>query len=354
MPERWTRAVLRHRAPILLCWLAVLGVGLFASVRLPALLSNVFTVPGNDSDHARVILERAFGERPDGVFTVVFRARQAQRPALQAELDRAARLVPTGHASALKPAPGILWGEIDSTLDLQHAKRYTTALRRALANGPRAYVTGQPAIQHDLEPVLRSDLRRGEAIALPIAFAVLLVVLGLSFAVVVPFVFAACTITGTLAVVYGLAHAFTMVSYVSNLVELVGLGLAVDYSLLIVYRFREELARSNDTETAIVDTMATAGRSVLFSGATVAIGLALLLFVPVPFVRSLGVGGVLVPLVSMAAVATLQPALLAVLGRRGMRRVELVPAARDLDRGFWTRLANAIMARPVRFLAVGA
>ena len=86
--------------------------------------------------------------------------------------------------------------------------------------------------------------------------------------------------------------------------------------------------------------MQTAGRSVLFSGATVAIGLGLLLFVPVPFVRSLGIGGFLVPLFSIVATATLQPALLSVLGVRGMRRIELLPAARDLDHGFWSRLAR--------------
>jgi uncharacterized membrane protein YdfJ with MMPL/SSD domain len=367
VPERWTRAVLRFRAPIVLCWLAVLGIGVFASLRLPALLSNVFTVPGTDSDRARLILERAFGERPDGVFTVVFRARGDQRAALQDELDRAARLVPSAHASTLKQAPGILWGEVDTTLDLQQAKGYTTALRRALAHGPRAYVTGQPAIQHDIEPVLRSDLRRGEAIALPIALAVLLAVLGLSLAVAVPFVFAACTITGTLAVVYGLAHAFTMVSYVSNLVELVGLGLAVDYSLLVVYRFREELDRHERVEDAIVRTMETAGRAVAFSGATVAVGLGLLLLVPVPFIRSLGVGGVLVPLVSVAAAATLQPALLSLLGRRGSRRapvarllrerlgmrVPVLPGTIDVERGAWARLARTIMRRPRVYLALG-
>jgi uncharacterized membrane protein YdfJ with MMPL/SSD domain len=100
--------------------------------------------------------------------------------------------------------------------------------------------------------------------------------------------------------------------------------------------------------------MQTAGRSVLFSGATVAIGLALLLFVPVPFVRSLGFGGFLVPLASMLATVTLQPALLSVLGVRGMRRIELLPAARNIDHGFWSRLARAIMRHPVRFLLVGA
>ncbi|HLY94434.1 MAG TPA: MMPL family transporter [Gaiellaceae bacterium] len=367
MPERWTRAVLRHRVPILLCWLAVLGAGVFASLRLPALLSNVFTVPGTDSDRARVILERGFGERPDGVFTIVFRAPNSERATLQRELDGAARLVPTGRASALRRAPGILWGEIDTTLDLQHAKRYTAPLRSALHRGPRAYVTGQPAIQHDLEPVLRSDLRRGEAIAVPIALAVLLAVLGLSLAVVIPFAFAACTITGTLAVVYGLAHEFTMVSYVSNLVELVGLGLAIDYSLLVVYRFREELDRNERVDDAIVRTMETAGRAVAFSGATVAVGLGLLLLVPVPFIRSLGAGGFLVPLASIAAAATLQPALLSLLGRRGARRapvarmlrdrlgirLPVLPGTVDVERGAWARLARAIMRRPRLCLAAG-
>jgi RND superfamily putative drug exporter len=350
--ERWTRVVLRFRFPVLLCWLAVLALGAAAAHQLPRHLSNVFTVPGTDSDAARQILQHRFGERPDGVFTVVFVGRRPQLANARRRLRGAARLVPTAHASTLKAQGGLLYGEIDTTLDLQHAKGYTDRLRRALRGDPRAYVTGQPAIQHDLEPVLSHDLLRGEAIALPIALAVLFAVLGLSLAVLVPLVFAACTITATLAVVFALAHTFTMVSYVTNLVELVGLGLAIDYSLLVVYRFREELADA-DVDGAIVRTMGTAGRSVLFSGATVAIGLALLLFVPVPFVRSLGVGGVLVPLMSMAAAATLQPALLSVLGVRGMRRIELVPAVRDVDRGFWARLARAIMRRPVPFLLGG-
>jgi uncharacterized membrane protein YdfJ with MMPL/SSD domain len=349
VPERWTRAVLRFRWPVLAAWLAVLVLGFLAEGALSRHLSNVFTVPGTESDTARQLLQDHFGERPDGVFTVVFRAPRSELVQAQRRLDAAAKIVPGARASRLRPDSGILYGEIDSTLDLQHSKGYTDDLRRAL---PGAFVTGQAAIQHDLEPVLSHDLLRGEAIALPIAVVVLLAVLGISLAVLVPVVFAGCTIMATLGIVFLLAHELTMVSYVSNLVELVGLGLAIDYSLLIVYRFREELP-NGDTDDAIVRTMATAGRSVLFSGMTVAIGLALLVFVPVPFVRSLGIGGLLVPLVSMAAAATLQPALLSVLGARGMRRIEILPAARNLDQGFWSRLAAAIMRRPVLFLAIG-
>jgi uncharacterized membrane protein YdfJ with MMPL/SSD domain len=122
VPERWTRAVLRRRVPVLVCWTIVLAFGVVAAIRLPALLSNVFTVPGTESDRARQILERGFRERPDGVFTVVFRAPRSSRATLQRKLDRAARLVPTGHASQLRPGAGVLYGEVDTTLDLQHAK----------------------------------------------------------------------------------------------------------------------------------------------------------------------------------------------------------------------------------------
>jgi putative drug exporter of the RND superfamily len=101
--------------------------------------------------------------------------------------------------------------------------------------------------------------------------------------------------------------------------------------------------------------MMTAGRAVLFSGATVAIGLALLLFMPSPFMRSMGIGGFLIPLVSMAAAVTLQPALLPLYGRRGVRRAAIMRRVRDSGRrGFWERLAAAIMRRPLAFLAGGA
>jgi putative drug exporter of the RND superfamily len=362
VPESWTRGVLRFRVPILVCWLAVVAAGAFATARLTPLLSTSFAVPGTDSERARTILARDFGERTDGVFTVVFRARR-RTPALQRRLDEAARAVPTGHASTLVATGGIAWGEIRTTLDLQHAKAYTPAVRRAL---PGAYVTGQPAIQHDLDPILSADLSRGEAIALPVALAVLVAVLGLSLAVLVPFAFAACTVTATLAIVWVLAHEILMVSYVTNLVALIGVGLAVDYSLLVVSRFREELAREGSVDDAVVRTMATAGRAAIFSGATVAIGLSLLVVMPVPFIRSLGIGGVLVPLMAIAATLTAQPALLSLLGRRGARRapvarllrdrfglrIPVLPGTVDVESGFWARLARTIMRRPRVVLAI--
>ena len=362
MPECWTRAVLRFRPLVLGGWLLVLVVGVLSAARLPALLSNSLAVPGTDSEAAQTILARHFGERPDGTFTVVFAVSNPSKRAARAQhrrLEAAARAVPGGHATALRTGEGIVYGEVQTTLDLQHAKGWTVALRDALRNPgfPPAYVTGEPAIQHDLDPILSDDLRRGETLALPVALLVLAAVLGISAAVLIPFVFAACTITATLAVLYVLAHEFSISSYAPNLVALIGLGLAIDYSLLVVHRFREELARGQCTvEDAVVRTMQTAGRAVVFSGVAVAIGLSVVTIMPVPFMRSLGVAGFLVPLVSIAAALTLQPVLLSLFGRRGMRTVRvraLQPApARESD--FWARLAAGIMRRPVIVLLAGA
>src|SRR6266487_5653559 len=361
--ERWTRLMVRHRWPVLGVWLVVLLAGGYSSSKLSALLSNTFTMPGTDSERARTILEQHYGDRSDGTFTVVYRVSNADDPALRlrllAGLARAAKEVPSGRARPLaRGSDHVLYGDIVSTLNIADAKGYTNDILRALphGHGVQPFVTGQAAIQHDLDPIFNEDLKKGELfIALPVAIAILLVVFGLSAAVTIPLLFAACTITGTLGAVYAFAHYVTMATYVTNLVQLIGLGIAIDYSLLIVYRFREELARNGSKDDAILRTMETAGRAVIFSGATVAIGLALLLFMPSPFMRSMGIGGFLIPLVSMSAAMTLQPALLSLYGRKGVRRAAIVRRARDSGRrGFWERLAASIMRRPLAFLTGGA
>ena len=360
--ERWTRFVMRHRWPVLAGWLAVVVVGGFAFLNLSSLLSNEFSVPGTDSEQARTILEHHFGDRSDGAFTVVFRVPdgvdRGEYLQLQGTLDRAARRVPGATARRLIPASRrIVYGDVVSTLPIAKAKGYTDDLYGALphSRSVQSYVTGQAAIQHDLDPIFSADLRKGELIALPIAVLVLLAVFGLSVAVTMPFIFAACTVMATLAGVYAYAHFLTTATYVTNLVFLIGLGVAIDYSLLVVYRYREELQR-REVDDAIVRTMETAGRAVVFSGATVAIGLALLLFMPLPFVRSIGVGGFLIPIASIAAALTLQPALLSVYGRRGVSRIPVLPRRlrAEGDTGFWHRLAWSIMRRPVAYLALGA
>ena len=353
MSERWTRAVLRHSALVVAVWLVVVAAGIVASTLLPGLSSNTFSVPGTDSERAQAVLEHGFGERPDGTFEIAFPVARPSDRATQAEaerrLARAAHVVPGGRAGTIQTARGVIYGQITTALPLQEAKSHTADVRRALhATGEReALVTGAPALQHDLDPIVSSDLRRAELIALPIALAVLIALLGFSTAVLIPFLFATGTIAGALAAVYALAHVMSMATYVTNLVVLIGLG-ARDRLLAADRASLPQRARAGRLERGRrVRTMATAGRAVAFSGLAVAIGLGALLFVPVPFVRSLGIGGLLVPLVSLAGVLTLQPVLLAALGGRGIR------SGTPHRRQWWLGFARAVTDRPRLVLALG-
>jgi RND superfamily putative drug exporter len=140
-------------------------------------------------------------------------------------------------------------------------------------------------------------------------------------------------------------------TYLQNLVMLIGLGIAIDYSLFIVYRYREERRAGAGKEAAIVKTMTTAGRAVVFSGTAVAIGLALMLAMPLPFMRGFGVGGLIIPLVSIVCALTLLPALLYILVDK-LDSVRLIPKRiverrADEEHNMWGRLARFIMRRPV-------
>jgi len=359
--ERWTRAVVRWRVVVVACWVAIILLGAVSAVKLPDLLTTSLNVPGTSSAQANQILARHFNENIEGTFTVILRQSKPDRQEMQ-HLNRdfrdAARSVPTAHVTKLALTEGILYGQVTTSLDLARASSYTDVLRRALADHGlhQTLVTGAPALQHDITPVLTSDLRHGELLAIVVALLVLALVLGLSWATLLPLLVAGCTMAGALSIIFALAHHYLMVLYIPNLVELIGLGLAVDYSLLIVHRYKEELATASNTPSdAIVNTMRSAGRTVVISGFAVTLGLSTLFLIPVPFVRSLGFAGLVVPIVSVLSALTLQPVLLSFLGRRGVATVRLpFRAGRDLTKpGLWLRLATQVTRRP-RTIALAA
>jgi RND superfamily putative drug exporter len=341
--------MIRFRWPVVGVWLLVLVLGNFAGFGLlPSRLSNEFTVPGTDSEAARTILRQHFGDRDDGNYLIVVKVFDSDDPSVQARLKTrlmsAAEAIPTGQAGPVQVADAhVLFASISSELNVEQAQKKTKTVRRIMHGlpGGHVYVTGNAALNTDTWPIVMQDMAKGEGIAIPIALVVLLTVFGLSLAVGIPFLFAFCSIGGTLGVVYIASYWLSMPQTVVSLVELVGLGVAIDYSLLIVYRFREELARGGSKNDAIERTMKTAGRAVLFSGATVAIGLSLLLAMPIPFMRAIGLGGFLIPLLSIAAAATLQPALMSLASRRSMSRA---PVAEALRHGFPLRIEMLVGA----------
>jgi RND superfamily putative drug exporter len=361
---RWTGFVIAHRKRIVLAWVVMFVLGAYGAANLGGLLSNRFSVPGAESERGLNLLKDRMGDRSDGSFTLVATGvdTPADRAAVTAAAVRAARVVRGAKAGPLQPAGrGVVYAQISTPLENQDASKLTPRMRGAIGRlrGAQTYLSGYPAINHDTQSIFSKDLQRGESIAIPVAVLVLIFMFGTLGGVVVPIVFAAITIPTTLGLVWIFAHVMDMAIYVTNIVALIGLAIAVDYSMLVVFRFREELARTPDAHRALTTTMATAGRATLFSGMTVAIGLALLVFMPLPFMRSMGVGGLLVPVVSILASATLLPALLAMMGR-GVNRWRIIPR-RVLERradaevtGFWHRLASAIMRRPILFFVAAA
>jgi putative drug exporter of the RND superfamily len=361
---RWTDFVIAHRARILALWVVLFVLGGFAASNLGGLLTNRFSVPGAESERGLELLKQRMGDRSDGAFTLVAEDvdASADRAAVEEAAERAASAVPSGKAGPLQDAGrGVVYVQIFTPLENQDASKLTPDLRREIGRPPgvTTYLSGYPAINHDTEEIFNEDLARGESIAVPVALLVMVFMFGTLGGIAVPVAFAAMTIPVTLGFVWIFAHVMEMAIYVTNIVALIGLAIAVDYSMLVVFRFREELAHTDDPRAALRTTMATAGRATLFSGGVVAVGLALLVFMPLPFMRSMGVGGLLVPLVSIAASATLLPALLAVMGG-GVNRWRIIPrrvlerrAAKDVT-GLWHGLATSIMRRPVVwFLAAG-
>ena len=234
------------------------------------------------------------------------------------------------------------------------------ALHPALdAPGLRTEVGGTVAFQHYANTQTTKDITRAETLSMPVLLVLLVLIFGGLVAATAPLLIGGLAILGALVAVR-VVNLFTDVSiFAINIITLVGLGMAVDYALFVVSRFREELAAGHDTAEAIRRTMVTAGRTVLVSGLTVALALASLLIFPQAFLRSMGLGGVAAVLVAMLAALTVLPALLAVLGhridavrvplpwRRGTRGAG--PAAAG-GGGAWARIARSVMRRPVRYL----
>jgi uncharacterized membrane protein YdfJ with MMPL/SSD domain len=358
---RWTRAMIRYRWAVVGAWAVVLVVSVLAMSGLSDLLTNRFTLPGTDTARAEAILEREFGQKTTGSFSVVVEgapgAAEELVPQVREAAARAAAELPTGRPAGVEPvSDSVVSALIVSNLEPAEAKGYTDDMRAAAGDvaGAELYVSGQAAIEHDLDPVFAHDLKVGELyIAIPIALLILVFTFG-TLAFLLPFVFALAAIPTTLGIVWIFAHFMELTTYLQNLVMLIGLGIAIDYSLLVVYRYREELKTERSKVDAIVRTMETAGRAVVFSGTAVGIGLALMLAMPLPFMRGFGIGGLAIPLVSIVCALTLLPVLLYFLAAR-LDRVRFVPRRvlerRDSEYSFWFRLARTIMRRPAVFAA---
>ncbi|WP_202892812.1 MMPL family transporter [Kribbella italica] len=332
----WTAGVLRLRWLVVVGWIVVTVVGGLLAPKTIDGLSYDFGLPGQPAYEANEQILEKFGNGgsvdPLAVVLSVPAPASVEDPAVRSEF-----------AGALKRLQQPGW-RVLSASDAEAGAALTSKDRRTtvalvyppIVGGPSAYaaalpqvtsmladvrVSGQPLQVTGVEALREAGGGSDRPIIVEIAFGaggallVLALVFG-SFLALVPLLMAVAAIATTFLLILALSTAIDVSFIIQYLVGLIGLGVAIDYALLVVMRWREERGQGVENRQAVITAMATAGRAVLFSGVTVAISLLALVVVPVPFLRSVGFGGLLIPLVSVAVAVTLLPVILAGIGPR--------------------------------------
>ena len=372
MFESWGRLVYRRRhlvlaiAAVLVAAAAVWGTGVFGALQS----GGGFTAPGSPSQQESDLAARAFGrDAADVVVLYSSPVLTVRDPAFRTAVTATLAALPrdqvisaadywttrspqfTGSAGHASYAVLELAGGTDSA----RIKTYDAVRGRLAAPGLRTQVGGQIPTEAAINHEVTSDIGRAEGISMPVLLILLLVIFGSLAAASLPLAVGGLGILGSFAALRLLTLVTGVSIYSVNITTILGLGLAIDYGLFMVSRFREELHRQDTPADAVAATVATAGRTVAVSGITVAVALASLMLFPEVFLRSMGYGGVATVLVDMLAALTVLPALLAVLGPRvnalRVRRAAIRPP-RDEQAGAWYRIARSVMRRPAVYACV--
>ena len=360
------RMAYRWRWVILIVWGAALLLSLPLLPRVAGSLKvGGFSSPNTEAAQAREVLQRELGFAPSTLL-VVYQSDglPADDPEFQAAIDRSLsriRSLPSVTGIILpRTDPSLISGDGDTAYAVvglaegpEEAQRLVSEFEAALLpqDEVRMSVAGAGAFYRDIETVSQRDLRRAEVIVFPIALVALLLVFGSVVAALMPLAVGAAGVTLVLVSILFATRVTDLSIFVLNLATMLGLGLSVDYSLFVTSRYREELARNGgNVPLAVERTIATAGKAVFFSGATVLIGLMGLALFEFMFLRSVGIAGVIVVAWSTVAALTLLPALLSLVGTRIDRFAIRRPRDDTTQGGFWVRLSLAVMARPLAVL----
>jgi RND superfamily putative drug exporter len=371
---RLAHTVARHRKAIIVLWVFLTLFGGFAAGRVSKRWYQSFSIPGKSAYEANQRTLNAFGSgvRPPNVVVFHTSGDATKSDAIKQAMQRAAKTMPGARTSSYFSTGNLMYVSSDRHTTFQEVyppglakfdtksgyERMRTAAAAGLPSGTTVEVTG-----HDpLEEASTHGSSNGPSVLLEAmvgglgALVILFFVFGTLPAVLMPIAIAIAAILNTFTLVWVLTYITNVSIIVQFLIALVGLGVAIDYALLMIFRFRDELREGEDVETALVETMTHAGRSVIVSGSTVAVGLLSMIVLPLPFIRSIGIGGMLIPAVSVITAITLLPALLATLGTR-INSLRVLPK-RLVDRGHpedgaWGRWARFVIRRPWPVAIVG-
>jgi RND superfamily putative drug exporter len=372
MFARWGRFVYRFRWPTLIASALLLGVSIVAIFTGGTLADNGGFGANLPAGKAAQLIKDEI--HPQGAtatngssFTLIFSSASlsANDPAFQkavedgvASLNSDLRVTTVTTPYSVPPAQKVALISKDSRKalvivdvrdDTRKAQSYINQLVGEVHPGPLSVVaTGQVPINQAFNKSLENDLNRAELVALPVTLLLLVLIFASIVAALLPVGVGLLAIAGGVGGTLFLAHFTDVSQYAMNVVTLIGLAVAIDYSLFIVNRFRDELAAGASREDAIATSMSTAGRAITFSGLTVAIGLSAMLFYQGTFLASMGAGGAIVVAMAVVYGLTFLPALLSVLGGRVDRlRLPFLGARVPAGTGAWHSMALWVMRRPL-------
>ena len=366
MFEKLGHFLVRRRKSVLAGFIvATIAAGVVGSLVFARLEGGGYSDPGSDSYKAADYLTETFKVKDPAIIFIIDAGKSVADPAVAAEvaaIESDLRSIPdiektlsywsAGGAKQLMSADGnsaylFIYGEkadpillTDLASELQ--KKYDGKIGNL-----RIYVGGIATFNDAINKKISNDLKLAEAISIPLTFLFLLFVFGGLIASAMPVVVAVSAILGAFLILY-LISLFTGVSiFALNLVTGMGMGLGIDYSLLMVNRFREELHAGKSVEESVAQTVKTAGRTVFFSGITVMISLAALMFFPQMFLKSFGYAGVSVVAIAILGARIPLPAILALLGTKIDKFVVRKSSITPKEDGRWAHTARFVMKRPV-------
>jgi RND superfamily putative drug exporter len=369
---RLAHLIARRRRVVIGIWIVLTLFGAFSASKVSKRWYQSFSIPGYSAYETNQRTLKVFGSGEQAPLVAVFHTKGdvTKVTSLRRAIAAAASANPgsrtssywstgsrayvsrDGHtAFAEIVPPGNPTFSSSTHIDLTRAR-----LKAATPAGVQSYLTGRDALEAASSGSKGPSVLTEGVVGGAGALVILFFVFGTLPAVLMPMAVAIAAILNTYTLVWALTYVTNVSIIVEFLIALVGLGVAIDYALLLIFRFRDELREGRDVETALVETMTHAGRSVIVSGSTVAVGLLSMIVLPLPFIRSIGIGGMLIPAVSVLAAVTLLPALLATLGHR-INSIRVLPKrlvdSGHPEDGLWGRWARLVMRRPIPVAAVG-
>ncbi|MEI5906681.1 MMPL family transporter [Bacillus spongiae] len=345
----------KYRKLMVIFWLVLITVFCFFALKLPGVLSGDGFEYDGDYQETRTILEEEFGQAKSSIIVLFEKGETTSEANFEVAItDTLTELGEQKQVeSVITPfmqeqmmredyAYGLLLfdqeaGELAETIEELRADI-------SPAEGVQVSLTGEPVIIKDLNEASQKDLAKAETIGLPIALIVLILAFGGLVAASIPLVIGVISILMTMGIVYFFSYSTNLSIFILNIVPMIGLALSIDFALLIINRFKEEI-QHRSTEDAIKVTVATAGRSIVFSGLCVFIGLFGLMFIQIDIFQNVGLGGMTVVLIAVLVSITFLPALLSFVGPK-INALKILKVKEGTS-SVWEKFANLVMKRPV-------